>query len=82
MNGFDQGKRLYRLREGRMVAGVCAGLGRYFGIDATVVRLVFAVFTVFGGMGVVLYLIAWAVVPEEGEGSSVLENAVHKSRWN
>ena len=42
-------KRLYRRREGRIVAGVCAGLAAYFGVDATLVRLAFALFTVFGG---------------------------------
>jgi phage shock protein PspC (stress-responsive transcriptional regulator) len=80
MNGFDRGKRLYRLREGRMVAGVCAGLASYFDIDVTIVRLLFAVFTIFGGAGVLLYVIAWVMVPEEGEGASILENVVTKKR--
>jgi phage shock protein C len=80
MNGFDQRRRLYRLRQGRMVAGVCAGLARYLGVDATIVRLVFAVLSIFGGTGVLLYLIAWAVVPEEGDGASLLENVMNKNR--
>jgi phage shock protein PspC (stress-responsive transcriptional regulator) len=80
MNGFDQRRRLYRLRQGRMVAGVCAGLASYLGVDATIVRLVFAVLSIFGGTGVLLYLIAWAVVPEEGDGASLLENVMNKNR--
>ena len=81
-NNGSGGKRLLRRREGRMVAGVCVGLAAYFGIDANLVRLGFGVFSVFYGLGVLLYLIAWAVLPEEGEGesagSSILESFVNK----
>ena len=74
-------KRLYRAREGRVVAGVCAGLATYFGVDPTLVRLAFALVTIFGGVGVLLYLIAWIVIPEEGgEGTSLAENVVNKRR--
>ena len=73
-------KRLYRLREGRVVAGVCAGLAAYFGVDPTLVRLAFALLTVFGGAGVLLYLCAWVVMPEEGEGASIAETLVNKRR--
>jgi phage shock protein PspC (stress-responsive transcriptional regulator) len=74
-------KRLYRAREGRVVAGVCAGLATYFGVDPTLVRLAFALVTVFGGFGVLLYLVAWAVIPEEGgDGTSIAENVVNKRR--
>jgi phage shock protein C len=74
-------KRLYRLRDGRVVAGVCAGLAAYFGIDPTLVRLAFAVVTVFGGIGILVYLVAWIVIPEEGsDGSSIAENFVSKQR--
>ena len=73
-------KRLYRLRNGRVVAGVCAGLAAHFGIDPTLVRLVFVLFTVFGGFGVLLYLGAWIVIPEEGEGASIAETFVNKQR--
>ena len=74
-------KRLYRIREGRVVAGVCAGLAAYFGIDPTLVRLAFALFTIFGWAGVLLYLVAWIVIPEDdGDGSSIAENFVSKRR--
>jgi Putative stress-responsive transcriptional regulator len=74
-------KRLYRIREGRVVAGVCAGIAAYFGIDPTLVRLAFALFTIFGGAGVLIYLIAWIVIPEEGgDGSSIAEIFVSKRR--
>jgi phage shock protein C len=74
------GKRLLRPRDGRMWAGVCAGLAAYFGVDVNLVRLAFGVFTVFYGLGVLIYLLAWAVLPEEGEDSSILESFVGKRR--
>jgi len=49
-----------------MISGVCAGLGEYLGIDPTVVRLVFALFTLLSGIipGVLFYLIAHLIIPE------------------
>ena len=74
-------KRLYRPRDGRVVAGVCAGLAAYFGVDPTLVRLAFALVTVFGGLGVLIYLCAWVVIPEEGgDGSSIAETFVNERR--
>jgi phage shock protein C len=80
MNTSNGTKRLYRKREGRIVAGVCTGLADYLGIDVTIIRLVFAALTVFGGAGVLLYLIAWLVVPEEDEKSSIAEEFVSKNK--
>jgi phage shock protein PspC (stress-responsive transcriptional regulator) len=71
-------KRLYRRRDGRVVAGVCTGLAAYFGVDVTLIRLAFAVFTIFWGLGVLIYLVAWAVIPEEGEGASIVEGLIRK----
>ena len=73
-------KRLYRPRDGRVVAGVCAGLAAYFGVDPTLVRLAFALVTVFGGLGVLIYLCAWVVIPEEGGDGSIAETFVSKRR--
>ena len=74
-------KRLYRAREGRVVAGVCAGLAAYFGVDPTLVRLAFVLVTLFGGLGVLFYLCAWIVIPEEGgNGTSIAEDLVNKQR--
>ncbi len=58
-------KKLLRSQRDRMVAGVCGGLGTYFNIDATLVRLVFVLATVFGGWGLIVYLALWLVTPEE-----------------
>ena len=77
-NGSSGGKRLLRIRQGRIVAGVCAGLGAYFGVDVNLVRLAFGVFTVFYGLGILLYLIAWLILPEQGEDGSIVESFVSK----
>ena len=77
-NGSSGGKRLLRIRQGRIVAGVCAGLGAYFGVDVNLVRLAFGVFTVFYGLGILLYLVAWLILPEQGEDGSIVESIVSK----
>ncbi len=54
----------YRRREGRMVAGICAGLAAQFGISVTVVRLAFVLGVLVGwGMGLVLYVALWVIMP-------------------
>jgi phage shock protein PspC (stress-responsive transcriptional regulator) len=59
------GKRLTRSQTDRMLAGVCGGLGEYFGIDATLMRLVFVALTLLGGHGILIYLILWLVMRPE-----------------
>lgn len=59
-------KRLYRSRTDRMIGGVCGGLGKYFDVDPTLIRLAFVLMFVFGGSGLLLYFILWIVLPEEG----------------
>jgi phage shock protein C len=58
-------KKLYRSRTDRKLAGVCGGIGAYFEVDPVLIRLLWIVFTLAGGGGVVAYLIAWLIVPEE-----------------
>lgn len=69
-----------RRREGRMIAGVCAGLGDHFGVDVNIVRLIMVGLMVLWGLGALIYVVAWAVVPEEGEETSIAENLVNKTR--
>ncbi len=81
MNGGNEHKQLIRPRTGRMVAGVCAGIGNYLGVDANIVRVVFAALTIFSiGAGALVYVVAWAVVPEEGETNSIAENYLNRKR--
>jgi phage shock protein PspC (stress-responsive transcriptional regulator) len=64
-----------------MIAGICAGIGDYFGVDANIVRVVFAALTIFsGGAGALVYVLAWAVIPEEDEKQSIAENYLSKRR--
>jgi phage shock protein PspC (stress-responsive transcriptional regulator) len=58
-------RKLYRSNSDKMIGGVCGGLGKYFDIDPTIVRLVFIALTLFGGPGIVVYLIMLLVVPAE-----------------
>jgi phage shock protein PspC (stress-responsive transcriptional regulator) len=59
-------RKLRRSRNDRMVAGVCGGIARVFGMDAALVRILLVAATLLGfGAGAVLYVVAWAVVPEE-----------------
>jgi phage shock protein C len=72
---------LVRSRKGRMLAGVCAGAADYFGIDVTLARVMWAVVSVMtGGAGVLAYLVAWVVIPGEGEKRSIAENLVGKKQ--
>jgi phage shock protein C len=62
-------KKLYRSRTNRMIAGVCSGLADFFGIDPTVVRLVFVAGALLGfGSFILIYLVMFVVVPEEPMG--------------
>lgn len=67
---MDTPKRLYRSRTDRMIAGVAGGLGRYFGIDPTLVRLAFVILSLAGMSGGLAYLILWVVIPLEPEGGT------------
>lgn len=63
---MNTGRKLYRSRTNRMVFGVCAGLAEFFGIDPTVVRLVFVAGSLLGfGSFILIYLVMFFVVPEE-----------------
>ena len=64
-------KRLYRSRSQRMIAGVSGGLGEYLNIDATVIRLIFVIAALWGGAGIIVYLVMWLMVPEEPAGTEV-----------
>jgi phage shock protein PspC (stress-responsive transcriptional regulator) len=62
---------LRRPFEGRMAAGVAAGLARYTGIDVTIVRIAFVVLTLIGGAGIPLYLAGLLLIPDKGSDQSL-----------
>ena len=57
-------KKIYRSRNDKKLAGVCAGFAEYFGIDPTIVRLIWAAISLGYGAGILLYLIAAFVLPD------------------
>ncbi|HEX7738519.1 MAG TPA: PspC domain-containing protein [Marmoricola sp.] len=64
--------QLRRSRDDRFVAGVAGGLGRHFGIDPTIVRVVLIALTIVGGAGLLLYAAAWLLVPEDGHDRALI----------
>lgn len=58
-------KRLYRSKKQRIFGGVCGGLGEYFDMDPTLIRLIWALVFFMGGSGLLIYIIFWIVIPEE-----------------
>ena len=62
---------LRRAVNGRLLAGVCAGIADYLGVDVTIVRVAFAVFTFLGGAGIPAYLACLLLIPEEGSDQSI-----------
>lgn len=60
---FMNAKKLYRADEGKMLAGVCAGIAEYFDIDPTIVRLAWILFSLCVGSGIIAYIICIFVIP-------------------
>ena len=56
-------KKLYKSNQNKMIDGGCGGIAEYFGIDPTVVRLIWALFSLMGGCGILAYIIAAIIIP-------------------
>ena len=61
-------KKLYKVEEGKMIDGVCAGIAEYLNLDPTVVRVVWAIVSCFGGFGVLAYIVCALVMPRKPAG--------------
>ena len=59
----NQEKRLYKSRTNKVISGVCGGIGEYFGIDPTILRIVLVILIFFKGIGLLAYFIAWLCMP-------------------
>ena len=70
---MSDAKKLVRKTDGRMIAGVAAGIADYFGLDVTLVRVILVVTAIMGGFGLVLYVVMWILVPDEGSARAVVE---------
>lgn len=60
-------RRLYRSKTEKMLGGVCGGLGELLDIDPTIVRLVFVLLALWGGSGILIYLVLWLIAPYKDE---------------
>ncbi len=79
MSGGNGTKILVRPRKGRIVAGICAGIAGYSGLDVTLVRMIVTVVSVFtGGTAALAYLAAWLIIPGEGEKTSIAHGILGK----
>lgn len=65
--GRGMNKKLYKSNSNKIIEGVCGGIAEYFGIDATVVRLAWIIFSAMGGSGVLAYIIAMLIIPQSPE---------------
>jgi len=65
----EKTKKLYRSGRDRMLGGVCGGIAEYFNVDSTLVRLLWVLLTLGSiGAGILVYLIAWMIIPENPTG--------------
>lgn len=70
--------KLYKSRTDRKLLGVCGGIANFFGLDATIIRLVWVVSVVFLGTGVWLYIIGAFVIPEEPYDDGFIDHDSYK----
>ena len=80
----NQPTRLHRPEEGRWIAGVAAGLALHLGVAAGVIRAAFALLCFVGGLGVLLYVAGWLLIPGEGQAESIVQGWVgagQARRW-
>jgi phage shock protein PspC (stress-responsive transcriptional regulator) len=71
---------LRRSKDDRVAAGLCGGLGRYFGVDPVIFRVLVAVLVLFGGSGIVVYLIGWLALPDEDAVNAPIDRVVANLR--
>ncbi|MCL5019770.1 MAG: PspC domain-containing protein [Patescibacteria group bacterium] len=72
-------KKLYRSEKDRIIGGVAGGLGEYLEIDPTLIRIIFVLLTVFGGSGILIYIILWILVPSEEHAGLKSEDYIKKN---
>jgi phage shock protein C len=58
-------KKLYRSTTNKILGGVCGGLGEYFDVDPVIIRVLWVIFMLAGGAGVIAYIIAWLIIPKK-----------------
>jgi phage shock protein PspC (stress-responsive transcriptional regulator) len=79
-NAAAEPRRLFRARDNRWLGGVCTGLGRYFELNPMIYRVGFVALALAGGTGILLYVAAWLVMPDEGVEDSIAAEAIKNHR--
>ncbi|MBU1197424.1 PspC domain-containing protein [Candidatus Micrarchaeota archaeon] len=67
-------KRLYRSKD-RMIAGICGGIAKYLNVDVSLIRILWLIWVLMGGTGLIAYIIAWIIIPEEPSGRVKYDHA-------
>ncbi len=70
---------LYRSETNKVIAGVAGGLGEYFNVDPTIIRILFVLMTVFGGSGIIIYLVLWLIIPSRNTNPSDSKDAIRSN---
>jgi len=73
-------KQLVRSTSDRILGGVCGGIANFTGANVTIVRIVTAALVVLWGSGLLLYILAWIIIPQEGTGKSGLDSIIASFR--
>lgn len=66
-------KKLYRIKEGKKLAGVCGGIAEFFHLDPTIIRLIWVLAVLFAGAGILLYIACAFVIPEKPDDYVTVE---------
>ncbi len=78
---MDKNKKLYRSEDNQMIGGVCGGIGEYFEIDPTVVRVLYILLSMTTiGFGIFMYLILWIVIPSKSSITKDSDDVVKENR--
>ena len=73
-------KKIYRSESDRRIAGVCGGIGQYFDVDSTLIRLAFVFFVLAAGTGLLAYVIAAIIMPNESDVEMVIKKDSKKKK--
>ncbi|MCP4633104.1 MAG: PspC domain-containing protein [candidate division Zixibacteria bacterium] len=75
-------RSLYKSKDKKIIGGVCAGLGEYFNIDITIVRLIFVLLALSGGQMILVYILGWIIIPSAKEEVVNAENEMSEEEFN
>ncbi|EKD91540.1 MAG: hypothetical protein ACD_30C00002G0037 [uncultured bacterium] len=72
-------QRLHRSETNKIIAGVAGGIGEFFDIDPTIIRIIFVLLTIFGGSGILIYFILWIVMPSSTNTSEITKDTLKEN---